>query len=60
MKSMRGMVPSASKAKKEKERIQRTNEFVDAIVQEMEQLPLAERQEIVDLFVELFVREKHG
>ena len=58
MKSMTRMVPSARKAKKAQKRARRTDAFVDGIMADLEQLPPAERQEIVDLFVELFIREK--
>ena len=60
MKSMNRVVPSPRKAKKKQERIRRTDAFVDGIMDELKQLPPAERQEMVDLFVDLYVREKDG
>jgi hypothetical protein len=54
------MVPSARKTKKAQERARRTDAFVDAIIEDLKQLPPAERQEIVGLFSSLFIREKHG
>ena len=60
MKSMNRMVPSARKTKKAQDRVRRTDAFVDAIIEDLKQLPPTERQEIVNLFSSLFVREKHG
>jgi len=60
MKSTNRMVPSAGKIKKQHKRMQETQLLVDEIVKEMEQLPPAERQEIVDLLSSLFVQEKTG
>jgi hypothetical protein len=54
------MVPSARKAKKAQARARRTEVFVDAIIEDLKQLPPAEQQEMVDLLSSLFVREKHG
>ena len=60
MKSMNRMVPSARKTKQAQDRARRTDAFVDAIIEDLKQLPPTEREEIVDLFMELFVREKRG
>jgi hypothetical protein len=58
MKSMRRIVQSPGKAKKQQERARRTDAFIDAIMEDLKQMPVAERQEIVDLFSSLVVREK--
>jgi hypothetical protein len=63
MKSMNRIVPTARKTrklKKERDRERRTDAFVHGIMEELKQLPPAERQAIVDLLVELCVSEKKG
>lgn len=60
MKSMRSIVPSASKAKKQRERARMITASVDEFMADLEKLPPTERQEFVDLFAALFVRGNHG
>jgi hypothetical protein len=60
MKSMNRLVPSPRKAKKKQERMRRTDAFVDAIIEELQQRPLEERQEIVDLVASFKKRTKGG
>jgi hypothetical protein len=57
---MRSIVPSASKTKKERELAWIIAASVDEFMEDLKQLPPAERQKFVDLFVQLFVREKNG
>jgi hypothetical protein len=53
------MAPSAGKAKRRQKRAQKIAASVDEFMEDLEKLPPEERQEIVDLFVQLFLREKH-
>jgi hypothetical protein len=60
MKSMTRMVPSARKTKKAQERERKTNIFIEGVMEELKQMPPAEREEIVGLVSSLSVRKKNG